>query len=176
MYVAALYVDRGYMRRPGFFLIEILVYMLGATLLIMLVMHYAVNTTHLLKTTTERVTRMMSLCSALDLVCRDLAAAPCAGKEWKVLQPTMLIWQQGDQDIGWLFNGVELVRCEGNYRQNQGHWKSVVKSVAAHNLRSVTFSVAHRSLSVVRSIHITASDIHGNTMERLCALHARNNT
>ncbi len=78
---------------------------------------------------------------AHDLLVRDIHRASSQRKDWKKIEPDMLIWHVDTKDIGWHHKKGQLLRLEGNFDVSTNTWHKKVQSVVAQSITSVRFYV-----------------------------------
>lgn len=82
--------------------------------------------------------------SSTDLFVRDIRAQSV--KQWKIIQPDYLIWNNGEYDIGWHYHDNKVERIEGVY---QNKWKKKRTSVVVASLKDAVFTVDYDNRAVV---------------------------
>lgn len=79
-----------------------------------------------------------------DLFVRDIRNKPI--KQWKLIQPHYLIWNNGEHDIGWHFYDNKVERIEGIY---ENKWKKKRTSVVISKLKDTFFELDYSNGKVV---------------------------
>ena len=79
-----------------------------------------------------------------DLFVRDIRMQPI--KQWKLIQPHYLIWNNGEHDIGWHYHDNTVERIEGVYNNK---WKKKRTSIVATSLKDAVFMVDYSKGVVV---------------------------
>ena len=82
-----------------------------------------------------------------DLFVRDIRMQPI--KQWKLIQPDYLIWNNGEYDIGWYYHDNKVERIEGTY---ENKWKKKRTSIVAASLNNAVFTVDYNNGAVVGAV------------------------
>lgn len=82
--------------------------------------------------------------SSTDLFVRDIRMLPI--KQWKLIQPHYLVWNNGEHDIGWHFHDNKVERIEGVYKNK---WKKKRTSVVATSLKDIIFTIDYGNGAIV---------------------------
>lgn len=100
-------------QRSGFFLVEVMLYLFISSLMIMLLMGYAGSTARQLRHWALRAQRIAQAESALQLLVRDINAAPARASAWHEKGPNTLGWQVGKDKTTWRIDNNYLKRSSG---------------------------------------------------------------
>lgn len=121
--------------KPGFFLVELLVYIslssLFFVLLFQLTSYKHNNNKSLINVNSHRASASM----ALDLLTNDLRQSTSNPFYWRVRSNNTLIWRHDQNDIGWAQEGNKLYRIDGIYNSKTNTWVKKTKSLALLNVK-----------------------------------------
>lgn len=79
-----------------------------------------------------------------DLFVRDIRTKSITS--WKVIQPDYLIWNNGQQDIGWHYHDNKIERIEGVY---ENKWKKRRTSIVVSHLNNGLFTLNYHNGRVI---------------------------
>lgn len=141
--------------KPGFFLVELLVYISLSGLFFVLIFQIASykhnNNKSLININSNRASAYM----ALDLLTNDLRQSTNNPFYWRVRSSNVLIWRHEQNDIGWAQEGNKLYRIDGIYNSKINTWVKKTKSLALSNVKR--FHVEYGN--DLKVIHITLETI-----------------
>ena len=121
------------MKRNGTTLIELLIYLTLFSFIAMASVHFMVNLWNTMIKVGKKRFSLITLCTAHDVLLRDLERAPCQKEAWKQRLSSSIIWHQHNKqcDIGWVYEKKSLVRLEGNYDITKKRWHKKVQNLIA---------------------------------------------
>ncbi len=134
------------MQKPnGFFLIELLVYLILFSFFIVLFMRTFAFSTHQLGVQNNQAYAVVQLYATEQQMIRDFEKAPTGETDWKCVADTQVIWHAGSTDIGWCFENNTLVRKAGTYNTEKQQWKKKTTTLGVKNIRKGSFTLSWAS-------------------------------
>ena len=76
-----------------------------------------------------------------DIFARDVHTAPAELAQWLAVNPELLVWHDGDHDIGWQYARNKLRRIVGEYNPAGGSWYRAAKSTMLAGVDSCAFQM-----------------------------------
>ncbi|MGB8367302.1 MAG: hypothetical protein WCD44_02995 [Candidatus Babeliales bacterium] len=129
--------------KKGFLLLSFFIYLLLFSFLIVLSFDWIITffKNHFIHA--NRNATLVNMCTAQDLLVRDIHQTPRIFHEWKKITPSEIIWSITNQnkDIGWCFKNKKLFRNEGSYSKQKQKWNKKTTSLAVQQLNNVVFTV-----------------------------------
>jgi type II secretory pathway pseudopilin PulG len=163
-------------RRPGFTLIEFLVYVALLSWLSYMASHLMISFVAAVRDGARLATAQAQALLAFDLLVRDLRSAPATIHAWKKITAdtgcSELIWasEQGG-DIGWAVEKGKLMRTTGNYRSQDKQWHSRRRVVATESIQKFCVSLQKENDHVVAvSCTVEIDTVITHTVEQLVVL------
>ena len=101
---------------------------------------------------------------AFDVLSRDVMAMSATQNLLK-MDDTCLIWQQGDEAIGWSIEKGMLLRFQGVYDAINHSWKKKTQSLIAQNIQEGTFFVRKKK-SIIQTIHVQLTNNYGTIFNK----------
>ncbi len=121
--------------KKGFSLLSFLLYLMLFTMITFFSCHIILSLIIPSLRSIRKCQSIIALHIASDLFVRDVRAGI---HDWKLITSQELVWQTGDQAVGWCFSNNRLERSTGMYDQG---WKSKTTSIVAAGIAHVVFTV-----------------------------------
>ena len=135
-----------WMQKPnGFFLIELLVYLVIFSSFIVLFMRTIVFSVHQLGIQNNQAYAVAQLYATEQQMIRDFERAPAGETDWNCVADTQVVWHAENTDIGWCFENNMLVRREGIYDTEKQQWKKKTTNIGAKNIEKGSFTLSWAS-------------------------------
>ena len=135
----------------GATLIEFIVYLLVAAIAVGICCSVLEHSYATCTKKSAQFARLADVYGSLEMVARDLNGAPSAYGQWKRADEDCMVWQQGQNDLGWLYERGKLCRVVGTYDEQRAAWKKKTKSCLARGLDRCQFMI-HRSGERITSV------------------------
>jgi hypothetical protein len=142
--------------KDGFMLLELLI-AIALTLLLWSVATIAMLSVYRGLLTIGRYQQDQAmLTAAVERFLDDIRSAPSDAVVWKRCEPNRLIWQQGDDDVGWMIDTGKLKRVVGRYSVAQNQWRTGrTGTVVANALKKCLLTAVYtQDRTTVRSVQI----------------------
>src|SRR5690242_19510694 len=123
------------MNKKGFLLVSFLVYLLLFSVVVCQVSLTITNILFPVIVNAKKYNAIVRIYNATDIIVGDLRNNPV--KRWKKNSPNEIIWQTNEKDVGWAFDGTNLERREGIYKEE---WKKCTRSIIPCTVSSVVFT------------------------------------
>ena len=165
------------MKRAGFTLMELLVYLALFAFLAQLLFSSAAQIMTTMVSEDGVLLRSSNAVMTCDVLVRDLRRAGCARTDWKKITPHECIWHcpLKNKDIGWCVDNGRLLRMLGTYDAPQGAWTQRRRDVALHQAEEITFEVVQEK-NLVRGAQVSITVRNGTkklTLHQWVALRER---
>ena len=82
----------------------------------------------------------------LDIFVREIRTSTI--KQWKLIEPHYIIWNNGRNDVGWRYLNHTLERIQGHYSKH-GVWKKKTTSIVGTALQSVIFTMNYKKEKIL---------------------------
>ncbi len=127
--------------KPGFTLLESLVYLLLTTLIAGLSLHIGALFYHTIAMHLEDSSVEVLSLLALQSFKKDIQRACKEEASWKCIKGSMIVFSDGVTDYGWAHEDGCLLRYQGVFRIKAQNWKRSTKSKVLSQVCSVRFKV-----------------------------------
>ena len=154
-------------RKPGFFLIETLVYLCAFSMLVILMLRSSIGFIHQLTQLRAQLQRTSSIQSILQRFARDVEQAPAERHAWLESATDAVMWKTKNDYRAWCFEKGILVRRQGSFNAEKKSWGKKTKSLAAAHLKSVSFAVENDEESVY-GVKVTIEAFLHNSNKTSC--------
>ncbi|HZW61533.1 MAG TPA: hypothetical protein VFF04_04890 [Candidatus Babeliales bacterium] len=152
------------MIKPGFLMLEFLLYFMLATMVTVLTLNW-VMVTHVQTARCVRKTITAdALAAAHGVLLRELRTAPVQTSSWKVISHNAIVWPAGNYDIGWYIQNNILKRYTGIYNSVSQTWHKRSVSIVAEDVSDITITPCYRDASngVIRSVACRLKTLDGS--------------
>jgi hypothetical protein len=131
--------------KKGFSLLSFLVYLLCSSIIVCCL--YSIVTTTILPClrSIESHKKQLALILLSDLFVKEIRTSTIA--LWKVVQPAVVIWNDGEKDICWRLHKKRVERIEGVYKNDNWHKKTT--SVIRTNIDYSMFNYDYKKGKIV---------------------------
>ena len=124
--------------KPGFYLIEFLVYLCVTTIFSLVIFRGTAHSLCALTSSARHAQSIIDSAIAVDLITRDLLSAPGNRSDWYKTEQTEIIWRNGDIARGWYWRYNKLIRVNGTY---DGSWHKATHNVVLTTDKPLLFFV-----------------------------------
>lgn len=124
----------------GFFMIDTMMYVALGALLTGFIFKQVERTMIAVASYQKKLHEDAQVLGACRQLAQDLRAAPALADGWKKYSEHDMVWQQGDQDVGYSFDGHVLTRYVGT-ADSLGEWTRKKQYKVADGMHDVTFDL-----------------------------------
>jgi len=147
----------------GFFLFELIIYLVILSLLILIGFKYAVSSSLSLLKSSQSYDSKVSIFSALDLCRNDIQAAHKYAEDWYVISQNKIIFKKGgNSSVGWHMKGTKLMRTEGTFSAHKKKWLQSNSCMAAKNILIDFQPLIDEKNKKIIGITVACTDIEKN--------------
>jgi prepilin-type N-terminal cleavage/methylation domain-containing protein len=162
--------------KNGFTLIELMCYLTLLAFIALASMHWVVQVWKTCLTYEKKRVFLINVMAAHDSLLRDIIEAPRMLTQWKMKEPSRLIWRTNNHnDLCWMQEKDTLVRIEGIFDSKKQVWQKKAKNMVVPDIKTVQFD-CHSNKTEMLYIDFTVAnadfrvDNRGILMQR--SLHA----
>lgn len=139
--------------KKGFSLIECMVYLSLLTVLVPMVFVWLSSfSSSALKQ--NQLHTVIDLYLARDFIVQDIQKGSADIRQWKLTRTNYLIWNMGNDDIGWELRDNKLYRYSGQYDQKKDQWNVKSKSVIAQGITRFSTEIKQVTTGIIQKIII----------------------